>query len=98
MTEYIDKVQAISIIAEGKNHKAYFGTTNKDWEVIDFLKTVSHADVVEREKINEALDRAYEMRNKVLYANDCYEPNDVLDIIDQITKLFEELQEDKDEE
>ena len=49
------------------------------------------ANVVEKKKINKALDRAYEMRNKVLSANNCYEPNDVLDIIDQITKLFEEM-------
>jgi hypothetical protein len=47
MAEYIDKVQAMNIIASGKNDNAYFGTTDKDWEVIDFLKTVPTADVVE---------------------------------------------------
>lgn len=60
--------------------------------VISYLpRYVPTTDVVEQEKIDEALNKAYEMRNKVLYANDCYEPNDVLNIIDQITKLFEEL-------
>lgn len=36
----IDEKEANALIAEGKNGKAYFGTVNKDWEVIDFLKTV----------------------------------------------------------
>jgi hypothetical protein len=51
MAEYIDKVQAMNIIASGKNDNAYFGTTDKDWEVIDFLKTVPTANVVEKEMI-----------------------------------------------
>lgn len=55
MAEYIDRVQAMNIIASGKNDNAYFGTTNKDWEIIDFLKTVPTADVVEREKIDKAI-------------------------------------------
>lgn len=38
----IDEKEAIGLIAEGKNgDKAYFGTVNKDWEVIDFFKTLS---------------------------------------------------------
>lgn len=49
------------------------------------------ADVVERKEINKALNEAYKIRNEVLYDNGSYEPNDVLDIIDQITKSFEEL-------
>ncbi len=36
----IDEKEAMGLIAEGKDDKAYFGTVNKDWEVIDFLKTV----------------------------------------------------------
>ena len=55
MAEYIDRVQAMNIIASGKNDNAYFGTTNIDWEIIDFLKTVPTADVVEREKIDKAI-------------------------------------------
>ena len=55
MAEYIDRVQAMNIIASGKNDNAYFGTTDKDWEIIDFLKTVPTADVVEREKIDKAI-------------------------------------------
>jgi len=60
MAEYIDKVQAMNIIAEGKNDKPYFGTTEKDWEVIDFLKTVPTADVVERDKIDKAIEEIME--------------------------------------
>lgn len=38
----IDEKEATNLIAEGKNgNKAYFGTLKIDWEVIDFLKTVS---------------------------------------------------------
>ena len=55
MAEYIDRVQAMTIIASGKNDNAYFGTTAKNWEIIDFLKTVPTADVVEREKIDKAI-------------------------------------------
>ena len=37
----IDETEADGLIAEGKDgNKAYFGIVNKDWEVIDFLKTV----------------------------------------------------------
>jgi hypothetical protein len=46
---------------------------------------------VEREKIDKAIEDAYRIRTDVLCSNSCYEPNDVLDIIDQITKLFEEI-------
>jgi hypothetical protein len=46
MKEYTDKIQAMNIIASGKNGNAYFGTTRKDWEVIDFLKSVPTADVI----------------------------------------------------
>lgn len=36
----IDEKEACGIIAWGKDDKAYFGEVSKDWEVIDFLKTV----------------------------------------------------------
>ena len=87
MAEYITKEQMIDYqqylrgkMSNEENHKL--------WEYIKELPT---ADVVERSKIDKALDEAYKIRNEVLYANSCYEPNDVLDIIDQITKLFEEI-------
>ena len=38
--DLVDKKEANALIAEGKDNKAYFGTVNKDWEVIDFLKAV----------------------------------------------------------
>lgn len=69
MAEYIDKVEAMNIIAGGKNDNAYFGTTSKDWEVIDFLKTVPTADVVERDEF-ESIVRSFkalvEMKNENL--------------------------------
>ena len=47
----IDEKEAINIIAEGKNdYEAYFGTVNKDWEVIDFLKTVPTIIEADKEK------------------------------------------------
>lgn len=49
------------------------------------------ANVIEREKINKAIEGAYRIRTDVLLSNSCYEPNEVLDIVDQITKLFEEI-------
>lgn len=61
-------------------------------DVISYLpRYIPTADVVEQEKIDEALDETYKIRNEILQANGCYEPNDVIDIIDQITKLFEEI-------
>lgn len=36
----IDEKEACGIIAWGKDDKAYFGEVSKDWEVIDFLKTI----------------------------------------------------------
>jgi len=37
----IDEKEAVNLIAQGKDgNKAYFGTLHRDWEVIDFLKTV----------------------------------------------------------
>lgn len=37
--DLIDRRKAIHQIAEGIDDKAYFGTVEKDWEVIDFLKS-----------------------------------------------------------
>ena len=48
----IDETEANGLIAEGKDgDKAYFGTVNKDWEVIDFLKTVP--TIIEADKESE---------------------------------------------
>ena len=50
----IDEKRATVLIAEGKNgDKAYFGTVNKDWEVIDFLKTVPTIIEADKEEIEE---------------------------------------------
>jgi hypothetical protein len=76
MAEYIDKVQAMNIIASGKNDNAYFGTTDKDWEVIDFLKTVPTANVVEREKIDKAIEemtRLLDNTNNIALENRTYD-------------------------
>lgn len=82
MAEYIDRKKI--------NLYGFFDAGDYS-QAMRCINNMPTANVVEKEKINKALDRAYEMRNKVLSANNCYEPNDVLDIIDQITKLFEEM-------
>lgn len=46
---------------------------------------------ITQEKIDDALNEVYKMRNEILQANGCYEPNDVLDIIDEISSLFEKI-------
>jgi hypothetical protein len=58
---------------------------------IEFIINDDRWGLVEQKKIDKAIDEVYKIRKDVLYANGCYEPNDVLDIIDQITKLFEEI-------
>lgn len=89
MAEYIKKQELLN---DTRVYKDDSGVVRSRKLVFrSYIKSLPIADVVEKEKINKALDRAYEMRNKVLSANNCYEPNDVLDIIDQITKLFEEM-------
>ena len=47
----IDEKETISIITYGKDDKAYFGSTDKDFEVIDFLKTVP--TIIEADKGEE---------------------------------------------
>jgi len=49
----VDEKEAMGLIAEGKNGKAYFGTVNKDWEVIDFLKTIPPIIEADEETENE---------------------------------------------
>ena len=44
-----------------------------------------------RSKIDKAIEQTYKVRDMVLHSNRMYEPNDVLEIIDEISKLFEEL-------
>ena len=82
MAEYIDRKEI--------NLYGFFDAGDYS-QAMRCINNMPTADVVEQEKIDNALDEAYKMRNEVLYANGCYEPNDVLDIIDQITKLFEEM-------
>jgi len=85
MAEYIDKIQAMNIIASGKNDNAYFGTTSKDWEVIDFLKSVPTADVVEREKINKAIEELKTEKGEIAWLFDD-DWDDGLELILEILK------------
>lgn len=89
MAEYIGREEFLKRIkpydTEDKTDKALYNFA------LNTMIGTPTADVVEQEKIDKAIDEAYKIRNEVLYANGCYEPNDVLDIIDQITKLFEEI-------
>lgn len=89
MAEYIGREEFL------KRIKPYDTEDKKDKALYNFaLNTMigtPNADVVEREKIDKAIDEVYKIRNEVLFANGCYEPDDVLDIIDQITELFEDI-------
>ena len=77
----VDKLTVTFLGANTDNNVAFY----------EHMMDIPPADVVEQEKIDEALDETYKIRNEILQANGCYEPNDVIDIIDQITKLFEEI-------
>jgi len=96
MAEYITKEQAYNSVDERIDELR----ADKEFNIVKeicisgvkkHIQAIPTADVVEQEKIDEALDETYKIRNEILQANGCYEPNDVIDIIDQITKLFEEL-------
>ena len=82
MAEYIDKDIAIQICMDLWNA----ADASRD------IKDEPSADVVEREKIDKAMEETYKIRKEVLHNdNDCYELNDVLDIIDEISSLFEKI-------
>lgn len=94
MAEYTDKYDLIRFLCHLKQPRKLLIDGFTFIAIDDVIKVVAErptADVVEREKIDKAIDEVYKMRKDVLYANGCYEPDDVLDIIDQITKLFEEI-------
>lgn len=57
-----------------------------------FDETIAELQTCEQNGlVNAQIEGLYKIRNEVLYANGCYEPDDALDIIDQITNLFEEI-------
>lgn len=56
MAEYIDRMQAMRTIAEGKDDKPYFRTTDDDIDVIYFLKAVPVADVIERAEYDKMME------------------------------------------
>ena len=89
MTEYIGREEFLKRIkpydTEDKTDKALYNFA------LNTMIGTPTADVVEQKKIDNAIDEVYKIRNEVLFANGCYEPDDVIDIIDQITKLFEEI-------
>ncbi len=97
MAEYVNRYKLVKELECGiragnyeDGYEKYMHINDMD-DCLDTVKYFDKADVVEREKIDKAIDEVYKMRKDVLYANGCYEPDDVLDIIDQITKLFEEI-------
>ena len=70
-------------------------------EVDDLIQNVYYwKDVLSsfKYKINQSIVAAYDIRSTVLNSNESYEPNDVLDIVDSITGLFEELVSDTGQE
>lgn len=92
MAEYIDREKLLDELDKSARHHA---NNSREERLLFRDRTIVReqptADVVEQEKIDKTIDEVYKIRNDVLYANGCYEPDDVLDIIDQITKLFEEI-------
>lgn len=98
MADYINRDKVLVELECGiragnyeEGYEKYMHINSMD-DCIDTVKYFDTADVVEREKIDKAIEESYKIREEVLYNdNGCYEPNDVLDIIDQITKLFEEI-------
>jgi hypothetical protein len=97
MAEYIEREKLVRELECGiragnyeDGYEEYTHINDMD-DCVDTVKYFDKADVVEQEKIDKAIDEVYKIRKDVLYANGCYEPDDVLDIIDQITKLFEEI-------
>jgi hypothetical protein len=89
MAEYIKKQKLLNDTRIYKDDNGVVRT--RKFFFRNYIESLPIADVVEQEKIDEAIDETYKIRNEVLQANGCYEPNDVIDIIDQITKLFEEI-------
>lgn len=89
MAEYIGREEFLKRIkpydTEDKTDKALYNFA------LNQMMGTPNADVIEQKKIDNAIDEVYKIRNEVLYDNGCYEPDDVLDIIDQITNLFEEI-------
>lgn len=95
MAEYIDREKTQAYLYNNMmwyDPEGYITEdSEKDKALWSLVNGVPTADVIEQEKIDKAIDKVYKIRKEVLYANGCYEPDDVLDIIDQITKLFEEI-------
>lgn len=92
MTKYIDRESAYfrcSYVGDCMGNRS--DCEECAYRVIDYqdFMEIPTADVVEREKIDEALDITYKVREMVLHSNRTYEVNDVLDIIDEISACFE---------
>lgn len=58
---------------------------------VGFRRGWERGKQITQEKIDDALNEVYKMRNEILQADVCYERNDVLDIIDEISSLFEKI-------
>ncbi len=86
MAEYIDK----NMINERMLEYAVISGLNHH-KMSAFILNIPTADVIERYKIDKAIEQTYKVREEVLHSNTTYEPNDVLEIIDKITAYFEEL-------
>lgn len=64
----------------------------KTEDAIPYLtRYIPSVEAVERSKIDTAIEQTYKVREEVLHSNTTYEPNDVLEIIDEITDYFEEI-------
>ncbi len=91
MAEYISKDKL-------KRKKVYHFQTkggafpkSEPFVKLDDISNIPVADVVEREKINAALDEARRIRITVLGNNGRYESDEVLSLVEDLIGLFEEL-------
>lgn len=57
----------------------------------DDIFDMQPADVVEREKVRQALEEAHRLRITVLMDNGRYESDEVLSLVEELIGLFEEL-------
>ena len=62
--------------------------------LLDWAVQKRKIQAISLDKIKKDLEQTYEIRKEVLHSNKTYEPNDVLEIIDEITAYFEKYIEE----
>ena len=103
MAKYINQERLIGRLHKAEeNYRAHHDYDTDDdpysdgilsamFSVNQIVVTEHIADVVEREKIKQALDEAHRIRITVLGNNGRYESDEVLGLVEEIIQLFEEI-------